>query len=96
VLIGKYLINMKEQILNSLHIIGGIAVMYYLGHLMHFETYTTEAKYVGVPLVSIFLGYFTGRSWEELWKYFKGSPINVNDIIRTATGFLIGGLLATI
>ncbi len=87
---------MKEQILNSLHIIGGIAVMYFLGFATGFSTYTTEGKYILVPILSIFLGLFIGFIWEGIFNYYKDTPMNVKDIIRTTIGFLIGGLLATI
>ena len=82
---------------NSLHVILGIFIMFTIGFLTKFSTYSTEGKYIGVPLLSIFLGAFAGLIWEAYWNYkIKQSQIDLNDIIRTATGFLIGGLIATL
>jgi hypothetical protein len=70
--------------------------MFTIGFITDFDNYTTEGKYIGVPLVSLFLGLFVGFSW-ELYHWVKtGAYIDKNDIIRTAIGFLIGGLLATL
>jgi hypothetical protein len=81
---------------NALHVILGILIMFTIGFITDFDNYTTEGKYIGVPLVSLFLGIFIGFSW-ELYHWVKtGAYMDKNDIIRTATGFLIGGLLATL
>jgi hypothetical protein len=81
---------------NALHVILGILIMFTIGFMTDFSNYTTEGKYIGVPLVSLFLGLFVGFNW-ELYHWVKtGAYIDKNDIIRTATGFLIGGLLATL
>ena len=70
--------------------------MFTIGYLTDFSNYTTDGKYVGVPLLSLILGIFVGFNW-ELYHWVKtGAYIDKNDIIRTAIGFLIGGLLATI
>ena len=81
---------------NALHVILGILIMFTIGFITDFNNYTTEGKYIGVPLVSLFLGLFVGFSW-ELYHWVKvGAYMDKNDIIRTAIGFLIGGLLATL
>jgi hypothetical protein len=81
---------------NALHVILGMVIMFIIGWLTGFNSYTTESKYVGVPLVSIFLGLFVGFSW-ELYHWVKsGNYMDKYDILRTAIGFLIGGLLATL
>jgi hypothetical protein len=81
---------------NALHVILGTAIMFIIGWLTGFNDYTTEGKYIGVPLVSIFLGLFVGFGWELYHWVQTGAYMDKNDIIRTAIGFLIGGLLATI
>ena len=81
---------------NALHVILGILIMFTIGFITDFDNYTTEGKYIGVPLLSLILGIFVGFNW-ELYHWVKtGAYIDKNDIIRTATGFLIGGLLATL
>jgi hypothetical protein len=80
---------------NSLHVILGILIMFTIGFITDFSNYTTEGKYIGVPLLSIFLGLFVGFCW-ELYHWVKiGAYMDSNDIIRTAIGFLIGVMLAT-
>jgi len=87
---------MKNKTRDLLHIFLGILIMFTIGYLTDFSNYTTEGKYIGVPLVSLFLGTFVGFSW-ELYHWVKvGAYMDKNDIIRTAIGFLIGGLLATL
>jgi hypothetical protein len=81
---------------NSLHVLLGILIMFTIGFITDFNNYTTEGKYIGVPLLSIFLGLFVGFCW-ELYHWVKiGAYMDSNDIIRTAIGFLIGGMLATL
>ena len=70
--------------------------MFLIGRITDFSNYTTEGKYIGVPFVSIFLGLAIGFCW-ELYHWVKsGNYMDKYDIIRTAIGFLIGGLLATL
>jgi hypothetical protein len=86
----------KREKRDALHVILGILIMFTIGYLTHFSNYTTEGKYIGVPLLSIFLGLFVGFCW-ELYHWVKiGAYMDSNDIIRTAIGFLIGGMLATL
>jgi hypothetical protein len=81
---------------NALHVILGILIMFTIGWITGFDNYTTEDKYIGVPLLSLILGIFVGFNW-ELYHWVKtGAYMDKNDIIRTAIGFLIGGLLATL
>jgi hypothetical protein len=81
---------------NALHVILGIVIMFTIGWLTGFKNYTIEGKYIGVPLLSAFLGVFVGYAWELYHWDRTGAYMDKNDIIRTAIGFLIGGLLATI
>jgi hypothetical protein len=85
----------KREKKDALHVILGILIMFTIGFITDFDNYTTEGKYIGVPLVSLFLGLFIGFSWELYHWVQKGAYMDKNDIIRTAIGFLIGGLLAT-
>ena len=81
---------------NALHIICGCAIMFVIGVLSKFSTYTIEGKIIGVPLLSAFIGLFIGFLWELYrWKIGR-SYIDINDIIRTAIGSLIGGGLAVL
>ena len=81
---------------NALHVLLGILIMFTIGYLTDFSNYTTDGKYIGVPLLSLILGIFVGFNW-ELYHWVKmGAAMDKNDIIRTTIGFLIGGLLATI
>jgi hypothetical protein len=87
---------MRNKTRDLLHVILGILIMFTIGFTTDFSNYTTEGKYIGVPLVSLFLGTFIGFGW-ELYHWVKtGAYMDKNDIIRTAIGFLIGGLLATL
>jgi hypothetical protein len=86
----------KREKRDALHVILGILIMFTIGFTTDFNNYTTEGKYIGVPLLSIFLGLFVGFCW-ELYHWVKiGAYMDSNDIIRTAIGFLIGGMLATL
>lgn len=86
----------KREKRDALHVILGILIMFSIGFITDFNNYTTEGKYIGVPLLSIFLGLFVGFCW-ELYHWVKiGAYMDSNDIIRTAIGFLIGGMLATL
>jgi hypothetical protein len=86
----------KREKRDALHVILGILIMFTIGFITDFNNYTTEGKYIGVPLLSIFLGLFVGFCW-ELYHWVKiGAYMDSNDIIRTAIGFLIGGMLATL
>jgi len=70
--------------------------MFLIGWLTGFNTYTDDAKLIGAPLLSIFLGSVIGFCW-ELYHWVKvGAYMDRNDIIRTAIGFLIGGIIATL
>jgi hypothetical protein len=87
---------MRNKTRDLLHVLLGILIMFTIGWITDFGNYTTEGKYIGVPLVSLFLGTFIGFCW-ELYHWVKtGAYMDKNDIIRTAIGFLIGGLLATL
>lgn len=86
----------KRQKKDLLHYIIGAVLMYLIGVATNFNTYTIEGKYIGVPLLSLFLGAFVGFCW-ELYHWTKsGAYIDEKDILRTMTGFLIGGMLATL
>jgi hypothetical protein len=86
----------KREKRDALHVLLGILIMFTIGFITDFNNYTTEGKYIGVPLLSIFLGLFVGFCW-ELYHWVKiGAYMDSNDIIRTAIGFLIGGMLATL
>jgi hypothetical protein len=67
--------------------------MFLIGLLTDFSTYTTDGKYVGVPLLSLTLGLVIGFMW-ELNQVRLGDAIKIgwDDIFRTMVGFLIGGL----
>lgn len=86
----------KREKKDLLHYILGAIIMYLIGLATNFSTYTIEGKYIGVPLLSLFLGAFVGFVW-ELYHWVKsGDYMDFNDILRTMTGFLIGGMLATL
>ena len=54
----------KRERKDLLHVVLGIVIMFTIGFITDFNNYTTEGKYIGVPLVSLFLGTFIGFSWE--------------------------------
>ncbi len=81
---------------NALHIILGAVIMFVIGWLTDFSEYTTEGKYIGVPVASLIIGTFIGFCWEGYWDNKYKGTFDKNDIIRTAIGFLIGGLIATL
>lgn len=81
----------KELINDLFHIIIGIAVMYDIGILTNFYTYTLMGKIIGVTGASIILGSLFGVTWESLKEKYKKSKFNKKDVIRGVIGFTIGG-----
>jgi len=77
---------------NSLHVIFGYIIMFIIGYLCKFSTYTLEGKGIGVTALSIFLGILIGYHWELYQEQKTGSKMDTNDILRTTLGFLLGGL----
>lgn len=100
-IIRHKIINMKNFYLNNVriindlfHIVIGFTIMYDLGTLTDFSEYTTEGKIVGVTGLSIILGTIFGFTWELYWLGKNKGDVDKKDVIRTAIGFLIGGLLS--
>jgi len=77
---------------NSLHVIFGYIIMFIIGYLCQFSTYTLEGKGIGVTALSIILGILIGYHWELYREQKTGSKMDTNDILRTTLGFLLGGL----
>lgn len=70
--------------------------MFVIAYLCEFHTYTWDGKHIGVPLLSIFLGVIVGFCWELYQVEYQNSwKVDLYDIIRTAVGFLLGGLAGT-
>jgi len=79
---------------NFFHIFIGFSIVYAIGILTGFQTYTLEAKIIGVPLVSVLIGVVIGFFWEVKQAWKKPKNFDRKDIIRTAIGTLAGGLLS--
>lgn len=81
---------------DSFHIFIGFAIMYAIGCLTEFSTYTLSGKIVGVPIASIGIGLSIGGFWEWLQEILsKGEIIfDWNDVFRTAIGTFIGGIFS--
>ena len=81
---------------NALHIIIGFAIMFLIAYLSDFYTYTDEAKIFGIPLLSIIITAFIGYIWEWYQLHTnKIEKIGWDDVLRTAIGGLLGGMLGT-
>ena len=80
---------------NFYHIFVGFTIMYMIGCLTGFATYTLQGKIIGVPLLSAFLGLVFGFVWEWLQIYFTITyKDDLKDVLRTAIGFFIGGIVS--
>jgi len=85
----QFYLKYKREINDIFHYILGFSIMYDIGVLTKFYTYTIEAKIIGVTLVSILFGFIFSGVWEGTSKDF-----DKKDILRTATGFALGGIVA--
>jgi hypothetical protein len=81
---------------NFLHYLAGFTMMFIIGWLTGFSTYTTSSKIIGVPLLSFTLGLVVGFLW-ELYQIASKQTIKIgwDDVFRTIVGSLIGGVLIT-
>ena len=79
---------------NAYHIFIGATLMYLIGCLTNFQTYTLDSKIIGVPLVSITIGLCIGFIWEWFQSYKLMTFFDWNDVFRTAIGTFIGGLFS--
>lgn len=81
---------------NLLHYILGAVIMFLIAYFGEFHTYLPTAKCIGVPLLSVFLGVIVGFLW-ELYQFATKQTVKIgfDDVLRTAIGFAIGGLLGT-
>ena len=81
---------------NLLHYIAGFLIMFLVAYLCKFHTYTHSAKTIGIPLLSIILGFILGFWW-ELYQIASKQTIKIgwDDVLRTTIGSAIGGFLGT-
>ena len=79
---------------DSFHIFIGFSIMYLLGCLTEFSTYTLTSKLIGVPIASAFVGFSIGFFWEWMQSYFMKVFFDFNDVIRTSIGTFLGGLFS--
>ena len=79
---------------NFYHIFIGFTIMYMIGSLTNFSTFTNEGKLIGVPLVSAIVGIGIGFFWEWFQSYKMMTFFDIKDVIRTALGSFLGGVLA--
>jgi len=77
---------------NFYHIFIGFTVMYIIGSLTNFSTFTTESKIIGVPLASLVVGLFGGFVWEWLQGVTIGSDLDKKDVLRSVIGTFLGGV----
>lgn len=77
------------------HLFIGFSLMYLIGCLTNFNTYTLEGKIIGCTSVSFVLGGGLGFGWElyQLEKK-KIEKIGFKDTLITAIGGLMGGLFS--
>ena len=79
---------------DSFHIFIGFTIMYLIGTLTEFSEYTLDAKIIGVPIVSAFIGGVIGFFWEWYNGVKNQSFFDFKDVFRTSIGGLIGGLVS--
>ena len=70
--------------------------MFLIAYFCEFHAYTYTSKTVGVPILTVFLGLMLGVAW-ELYQLREKQTIQIgwDDVLRTAIGSAIGGLLGT-
>lgn len=83
-----------ENFRNFLHIFIGFSLMYATGVLTEFSTYTLYSKIFGCTLASLVIGGVVGGFWEWTQSLKNPKGFDKYDVIRTAVGSLIGGILA--
>jgi hypothetical protein len=54
---------------NFYHVLIGFSIVYTIGVLTGFQSYTLEGKIIGVPLISIIIGGILGFLWEAKQSY---------------------------
>ncbi len=81
---------------NFYHILIGFTIMYIIGSLTDFSTFTDEGKLIGVPLASAIIGVVLGGAWEWLQAVIMKTFHDIKDVIRTGLGTLLGGLFSVI
>jgi len=79
---------------NFYHILIGFTIMYIIGSLTNFSTYTNGGKLIGVPLASAIVGIGVGGFWEWFQSYTMKSFFDMKDVIRTGLGTLLGGVFS--
>lgn len=81
---------------NFLHYLIGFTIMFVIAYLTKFHTFTDEEKIFGVPLLSFVITGIIGLLWEFYQLYKKQTiEIGFDDVLRTAIGGMIGGMLGT-
>lgn len=78
---------------NFYHIFIGFTIMYLIGSLTNFDTYTNEGKLIGIPIASAIVGIVVGGFWEWFQSYKMLSFFDIKDVIRTGLGSLLGGIV---
>lgn len=79
---------------NFYHIFIGFSIMYLIGVLTEFSTFTLNSKLIGVPIASAFMGFSIGFFWEWLQSIKMKTFFDFNDVIRTSIGTFVGGLFS--
>ena len=86
----------NTQFRNFLHYVIGFTIMFVLAYLTKFHTFTDEEKIFGVPLLSFVISGIGGVVWEKYQLYKKQiKEIGWDDVLRTAIGGMLGGMLGT-
>lgn len=79
---------------NFYHIFIGFTVMYIIGSLTNFSTVTTQGKIIGVPIASLVIGLVGGFIWEWIQGIKINLDLNKKDILRSAIGTILGGVIS--
>lgn len=79
---------------NFYHILIGFTIMYVIGSLTNFSTFTDGSKLIGVPFASAIVGIGVGFFWEWFQSYTMKTFFDMKDVIRTGLGSLLGGVLS--
>ncbi len=79
---------------NFYHILIGFTIMYLIGSLTSFSTYTNGGKLIGAPIASVIIGVAVGFIWEWFQSYTMKSFFDMKDVIRTGLGTLLGGIFS--
>lgn len=79
---------------NLYHIFIGFTLLYWIGSVTDFATFTLTSKIFGCTLAALIIGAGEGGFWEWLQSLKNPKNFDFNDIGRTMIGTFIGGVFS--